>query len=126
MSQIMAVARMVAEGRAQHLREDTRPRPGWRAVCTHMSGRLEDARAFRGVIDKDNLDIDAWELRASPESPVPRAQPADQDVYCPRVRQTGRQDDYPASNTRAEPVYTVRLRWRRPHHHVTVIEGTLG
>ena len=69
-SQIMTVARMVAEGRAQHLRDNSHPRPGWRAVCTHMVGRLEDSKAFRGVIDKDNLDIDAWQLRCASEHVV--------------------------------------------------------
>jgi transaldolase len=67
MSQIMTVAKMVAEGRALHLKDNPRPRPGWRAVCTHMVGRLEDAKAFRGAIDKDNLDINAWELRSASE-----------------------------------------------------------
>lgn len=69
-SQIMTVGKMVAEGRAQHLKENPRLRPGWRAVCTHMLGRLEDSKAFRGVVDKDNLDIDAWELRAASEHVV--------------------------------------------------------
>jgi transaldolase len=65
--QIMAVGRMVGEGRQIHLKESKTPRHGWRAVCTHMTGRLEDSKAFRGVIDKDNLDIDALELRAASE-----------------------------------------------------------
>ncbi|MBN1838017.1 MAG: hypothetical protein JW820_19320, partial [Spirochaetales bacterium] len=68
--QIMAVAHSVAEGRKIHLKESAKPRPGWRAVCTHMAGRLEDSKAFRGVIDKENLDIDAWELRDASEAAV--------------------------------------------------------
>ena len=32
-----------------------------------MMGRLEDSKAFRGVVDKDNLDINALELRAASE-----------------------------------------------------------
>ena len=32
-----------------------------------MAGRLEDSKAFRGVIDKDNLNINALELRAASE-----------------------------------------------------------
>ena len=66
----MAVARMVDEGRKIHLRENKTPRFGWRAVCTHMTGRLEDSRAFRGVIDKENLDIDPQELRCASEMMV--------------------------------------------------------
>ncbi len=68
--QIMAVARMVGEGRQIHLKESKNPRFGWRAVCTHMTGRLEDSKAFRGVIDKDNLDINPLELRAASEAVV--------------------------------------------------------
>ena len=68
--QIMAVAHAVGEGRKIHLREAAKPRLGWRAVCTHMAGRLEDSKAFRGVIDKDNLDIDPWELRCASEAVV--------------------------------------------------------
>ncbi len=68
--QIMAVANSVAEGRKIHLKESKTPRFGWRAVCTQMTGRLEDSKAFRGVIDKDNLDIDPLELRAASEAVV--------------------------------------------------------
>ncbi len=67
--QIMAVANSVAEGRKLHLKEKTQ-RFGWRAVCTHMTGRLEDSKAFRGVVDKDNLNINALELRAASELAV--------------------------------------------------------
>jgi len=69
-SQILTVGKMVAEGRAMHLKDGPKPRHGWRAVCTHMLGRLEDSKAFRGVVDKDNLDINAWELRAASEHVV--------------------------------------------------------
>lgn len=68
--QIMAVARMVSEGHQIHMKESKTPRFGWRAVCTHMAGRLEDSKAFRGVIEKDNLDINALELRCSSEAVV--------------------------------------------------------
>jgi transaldolase len=64
--QIMAVAGSVAEGRKLHLKEKSQ-RFGWRAVCTHMTGRLEDSKAFRGVVDKDNLNINPLELRAASE-----------------------------------------------------------
>jgi transaldolase len=64
--QIMAVANSVAEGRKLHLKEKSQ-RFGWRAVCTHMTGRLEDSKAFRGVVDKDNLNINALEMRAASE-----------------------------------------------------------
>jgi transaldolase len=67
--QIMAVAHAVGEGRKAHLKENSH-RHGWRAVCTHMTGRLEDSKAFRGVIDKENLDINALELRAASEAVV--------------------------------------------------------
>ncbi|MCE5250980.1 hypothetical protein LLG96_12240 [bacterium] len=68
--QIMAVAKMVAEGRALHLRETKTPRFGWRAVCTHMTGRLEDSAAYRGVVNKQNLDISPLDLRYSSEAIV--------------------------------------------------------
>lgn len=68
-SQIMAVAHSVAEGRKIHLKEK-KQRHGWRAVCTMMTGRLEDSKAFRGVIDKENLAIDPLELRVSSEAVV--------------------------------------------------------
>jgi transaldolase len=61
--QMLTVARMVDEGRKIHLAENKTPRFGWRAVCTHMSGRFDDSKALRGVIDKDNLDISPLELR---------------------------------------------------------------
>ena len=66
-SQILAVGKSVAEGREIHLRENKTPRHGWRAVCTHMAGRLEDSKAFRGVIEKDNLNINPLELRVASE-----------------------------------------------------------
>lgn len=68
--QIIAVAQAVAEGRELHLKDNSTPRLGWRAVCTHMAGRLEDSKAFRGVIDKNNLDISALELRVASEAVV--------------------------------------------------------
>lgn len=68
--QILAVAKSVAEGRKIHLQENSKPRFGWRAVCTHMAGRLEDSAAFRGVINKENLDISALELRTASEAVV--------------------------------------------------------
>ncbi len=73
LSQIMAVAENVAEGRKIHLAESGTPRHGWRAVCTHMNGRLEDSAAFRGVIDKKNLNINAFELRTATEVVVKKA-----------------------------------------------------
>ncbi len=69
-SQIMMVAKMIGEGRKIHLKESSKPRPGWRAVCTHMTGRLEDSAAFRGVINKQNMDISPLELRYSSEAVV--------------------------------------------------------
>ncbi|MFC1693575.1 transaldolase family protein [Candidatus Latescibacterota bacterium] len=69
-SQIMTVAKMVAEGRAIHLKESKTPRFGWRAVCTHMSGRFEDSCAFRGVINKHNLNINTFELRYASEAVI--------------------------------------------------------
>ena len=68
--QILAVGKAVAEGREIHLRENKSPRQGWRAVCTHMAGRLEDSKAFRGVIEKDNLNINPLELRVASEAVV--------------------------------------------------------
>jgi len=35
-----------------------------------MAGRLEDSKAFRGVIERDNLNIDALELHASTEAAI--------------------------------------------------------
>ncbi len=67
LSQMLAVGQMVAEGRKAHLAGTDKPRHGWRAVCTHMNGRLEDSKAFRGVIDKNNMAIDAFELRTASE-----------------------------------------------------------
>ena len=69
-AQILAVGKAIAEGRELHLRDNVIPRVGWRAVCTHMAGRLEDSKAFRGVIDKDNLDISPLELRVASEAVV--------------------------------------------------------
>jgi transaldolase len=71
--QIVTVARMVAEGRKIHLAENKTPRPGWRAVCTHMSGRFDDSKALRGVIDRDNLDISPLELRCAAISVVKKS-----------------------------------------------------
>jgi transaldolase len=68
--QIMTVARMVDEGRKIHLAENKTPRFGWRAVCTHMSGRFDDSKLLRGVIENDNLDISPLELRCASESVV--------------------------------------------------------
>lgn len=73
LSQIMAVAENVAEGRKIHLKESAKPRHGWRAVCTHMNGRLEDSKAFRGVIDSNNLNINAFELRTASDYVVKKA-----------------------------------------------------
>lgn len=69
-SQIMTVANMVAEGRKIHLAEQSTPRRGWRAVCTHMSGRFEDSEFVRGYINKQNLDISPLELRYASEAVV--------------------------------------------------------
>ena len=69
-SQIMTVARMVAEGRKQHLAENPEPRFGWRAVCTHMAGRTEDSHAMRGVVNRWNLDISPLDLRSVSEAIV--------------------------------------------------------
>jgi len=68
--QIMTVSKMVDEGRKIHLKEAAKPRFGWRAVCTHMSGRFEDSQVFRGLINKKNLDISPLELRCASESVV--------------------------------------------------------
>lgn len=68
--QILAVAKAVAEGREIHLKENENPRFGWRAVCTHMAGRLEDSAAFRGLINKENRDISPLELRTASEAIV--------------------------------------------------------
>ena len=71
--QIMAVARNVAEGRKLHLSGPSKPRKGWRAVCTHMAGRLEDSAAFRGYVNRMNLDISPLELRYASEAVVKKA-----------------------------------------------------
>lgn len=71
--QIVTVARMVAEGRKIHLAENRTPRHGWRAVCTHMSGRFDDSKLLRGVIDRDNLDISPLELRCAATSVVKKS-----------------------------------------------------
>jgi transaldolase len=71
--QIMAVAESVAEGRKIHLAGNKTPRHGWRAVCTHMNGRLEDSAAFRGVINSKNLNINAFELRTATDVVVKKA-----------------------------------------------------
>jgi len=68
--QIMTVAKMVGEGRKIHLQQSSKPRFGWRAVCTQMSGRLEDSGAFRGVVNKQNLDISPLELRYASEAVI--------------------------------------------------------
>jgi transaldolase len=102
-SQIMAVANAVAEGRKIHLKESKTPRFGWRAVCTHMMGRLEDSAAFRGVIDKENLDISALELRAATELVVKNCAKAFKERDLPikmlvcsaRLHRTGTQWFYP-------------------------------
>jgi transaldolase len=73
LSQIMQVAENVAEGRKIHLKENSTPRHGWRAVCTHMNGRLEDSKAFRGVINSQNLNINPFELRVASELVVKKA-----------------------------------------------------
>jgi transaldolase len=71
--QIMTVARMVDEGRKIHLAENKTPRFGWRAVCTHMSGRFDDSKALRGVIERENLDISPLELCWASMSVVKKA-----------------------------------------------------
>ena len=73
LSQIMIVAKMIDEGRKIHLKEFPKPRFGWRAVCTHMGGRLEDSAAFRGIINQHNLDISPLELRYASEAVVKKA-----------------------------------------------------
>jgi len=60
--QIMTVAKMVDEGRKIHLAENKKPRHGWRAVCTHMSGRFDDTKTLRGYINEKNYDISPLEL----------------------------------------------------------------
>ncbi|MDC7227657.1 MAG: transaldolase family protein [Spirochaetales bacterium] len=67
--QIMAVAHSVAEGRKEHLAAGGN-RKGWKAVITQMSGRLEDSAAFRGYINKMNMDISPLELRVASEAVV--------------------------------------------------------
>ncbi len=71
--QIMTVATMIGEGRELHLKNSSAPRFGWRAVCTHMAGRLEDSSGFRGVINKQNLDISPLELRYASEAVMKKA-----------------------------------------------------
>lgn len=71
--QIMAVANNVGEGRKLHLAESGTPRHGWRAVCTHMSGRFEDSAALRGYLNKHNLHINPLELRVASEAVVKKA-----------------------------------------------------
>lgn len=68
--QIMTVAKMIGEGRKIHLAENSNPRHGWRAVCTHMSGRFEDSKSVRGYINSMNLDISPLELRFASEAVV--------------------------------------------------------
>ncbi len=68
--QIMTVAKMIGEGRKIHLAENSNPRHGWRAVCTHMSGRFEDSNSVRGYINSMNLDISPLELRYASEAVV--------------------------------------------------------
>jgi len=67
-SQILTVGQMIKEGREMHLAQGGTPRHGWRAVCTQMSGRLEDSASFRGVVNKQNLNINPLELRYSSEA----------------------------------------------------------
>ncbi|MFC1551146.1 transaldolase family protein [Candidatus Latescibacterota bacterium] len=69
-SQILTVGQMIKEGRKIHLEQGGTPRHGWRAVCTQMSGRLEDSGAFRGVINKQNLNINPLELRYASEAVI--------------------------------------------------------
>jgi len=71
--QILTVARMVDEGRKMHLAANKNPRFGWRAVCTHMSGRFDDSKMLRGVIEHDNLDISPLELRYAAISVVKKS-----------------------------------------------------
>ena len=146
-SQIMAVARMVDEGRKIHLKESKTPRFGWRAVCTHMMGRLEDSRAFRGVIDKDNLDIDALELRAASELVVKncarlfreRNLPIKMLVCSARLHRSGQQWFYPHVDMfmGGDLVYTIpptvfghvliyyREREMKPHWKEGVAQATI-
>ena len=67
--QIMAVANAVTEGIREH-RKSGKERHGWRAVITQMSGRFEDSAAFRGYINKNNLDISPLELREASNAVV--------------------------------------------------------
>lgn len=71
--QIMGVANNVAEGRKMHLAENATPRHGWRAVCTHMSGRFEDSNVIRGYLNQQNLHINPLELRVASEAVVKKA-----------------------------------------------------
>ncbi len=71
--QMLTVARMVDEGRKMHLAGGGTPRFGWRAVCTHMSGRFDDSKLLRGIIDRDNLDISPLELRCAAISVVKKS-----------------------------------------------------
>ena len=65
----MAVANAVNEGITEH-RKNCEERHGWRAVITQMSGRFEDSAAFRGYINKNNLDISPLELREASNAVV--------------------------------------------------------
>ena len=67
--QIMAVAHSVAEGNKEFKASGSK-RKGWKAVITQMSGRLEDSAAFRGYINKMNMDISPLELRVASEAVV--------------------------------------------------------
>lgn len=69
--QIMAVANAVNEGITEH-RKQGKERHGWRAVITQMSGRLEDSAAFRGYIDKNNMEINPLELREASNAVMKR------------------------------------------------------
>lgn len=71
--QILTVAKMVDEGRKIHLAGNKPQRFGWRAVCTHMSGRFDDSKKLRGEIDSDNLDISPLDLRYASISVVKKS-----------------------------------------------------
>ena len=71
-SQIIAVANAVTEGITEH-RKNGKERHGWRAVITQMTGRLEDSAAFRGYIDKNNMDITPTELRHASNAVMKRS-----------------------------------------------------
>jgi transaldolase len=72
-SQILAASEAVNEGRKQYLKRNPLPKPGWRAVCTHMSGRFEDSSLLAGSLQKKGIQIDSYELRTASEAIIKKS-----------------------------------------------------